>query len=175
MNGTRTGIILSGLAIVVGASLLGYGLSKRVEQTSSPSPSGPQETSTPSPEASPSPSPSPSPTPEPVPSAAPTARPPETAPVLLTIESVPALVASGTPMVVHWQVRGPAGTRGIATHLAVHFEGSVRVQSSQASSFEIPARFEATVTPTGTGTLTLTAEVTVDGQTLRAEQSVRVE
>lgn len=179
MTLTRTGVIVAGLAIVAGTSALGYGLSKRVERTSSVAPSPTTEAfvaqpveGTPVPEVA-APSPTPSPSPPPAVAPAETAR----VPVSLTIESVPASVTSGTPLIVHWKVQGPARTLKVSSRLAARYEGegSVRVQSSQISSSELPARFEATVTPTGSGLLTVTAEAVVNGQTLQAEQNLRVE
>lgn len=180
MNGTRTAVILIGLALVAGASGLGYWVSERIERASPPASAPSLDLAgTPAPEATVTPpaapaSLSPLSSPAPPPAAV---RSRETArvPVSLTIESVPASVTSGTPIVIHWQVHGPVAARKISTRLATHFEGGVHIQSSQVSSSKLPARFEATVTPVGSGTLTVAAHVTVNGQPLRAEQTLRVE
>lgn len=186
MTGKRTAVIVSGLAFVVGASALGYWLSKQVEQRSVlPSPAS-AEPSVPSPEESslasePSPTPTyqpaESPAVKPVESEARPGRPVESpdVPFSLTLESVPVSVPSGASTTVRWRVEGPAGERGTSTRLSAALNGVAEAAGPAFKTYPLPARFEATVRATGTGDLTVTAEAFVNGQSLRAAQRIRVE
>ncbi len=177
MNGTRRTVILVGLALVAGASVLGYWFGERVEDRSSPSPA-PTDTPTPSPEATQPPEESaPSPSSSPMRPATRARKPAENegVPLLLTLTSVPASVRSDTPFVVRWDVRGPSGSGGASTRVVARLNGATETAGPRSGSFQLPARFEATLRVTGTGELTIAAEAIVNGQTLHAERRVRTE
>lgn len=173
MDRTRTTILLSGIVLILGASALGYVLGDRVERAATPSPAASVEASPPASTAlAPALSPAATPSPPPPPAIRGAA---QVAPVTLTFEPVPATLASGTPLLVQWQIGGPAGTPGTATRLQAQLEDKTEVVSSDTSGpFALPARFAATVTPTGSALLRLHVEATVDGETLRAEQTLTV-
>lgn len=176
MTRTRTVVIVSGLALVVGASALGYWLSEQVEQRSTlPSPTS-EETPVPSPETS-SLEDEPSPTPTHQPAASPAVKPAESTdvPFSLILESVPASAPQGTSITVRWRVEGPAGTRGTSTRLSAALNGVAEAAGPKSLEYPLPARFEATVRATGTGDLFVTAEAFVNGQSLHANQRIRVE
>lgn len=176
MDQTRRTVILTGVGIVLGSAVLGYGAGLLVERLSGP----PLKYAT-TPSASPTTPAAPvAPTLEPVaaatsPSPAPSAPPTPLPPVQLTIESVPASARVGEPVVVRWQIRGPAGFTGASTRLVVTGERAPQVVSAAVTSFALPARYEVSVKITASGTLTLTAEAVVNGQVLRATQQLEVQ
>lgn len=191
MRAPRTVIILLGIAIILVASGLGYWLSLRVEHRATPPPGGPAGEGAASPAVVVEPTPSLSPAsaeaspfseasgdkpaglrPSPTPAArgAATATHPT-----LTLEALPAVIRSGTALRVRWTLRGPEGTRGTSTRLIAELPGADRQESAPITSFALPARFESTVVVTGRGTLRLVAEAVLDGNILRAQQTMRVE
>ncbi len=179
MNGSRATIILVTVAVVAGASVVGYWLGNLVESRVSTRPleapagslgdgaaeSSPAMSAMPSMPSLAVPSPSPSP------SAMPSIPPPAAAVVL---EPVLRPVRPGIPLVVRWRIDGPSGTLGASTRLVASLEGASEVVSPAVRSFSVPARFEATVTPAHAGMLTLTAEANLEGRVLRSHATLRV-
>lgn len=179
MDRTRASILLVALAVVAIASALGYWLGGRLEgsgrTTPAPSPTGaegplptivarPPERVSPASTAAPSPSPSPKPQ-----------QTHRAEPARLTLGSVPASVRSGVPLIIRWQVRGPAGMRGASTKVVATLSGASQTIGPEAANFPLPAAFEATVVPAGDGTLTLAVEATVGGQVLRATHRIDIQ
>lgn len=174
-------IFLTGLAILVGAAVAGYGLgvvverrpgllrTQTVQQALSP---------TASPTAAPSSS-SPSPKPYVAPRA--TTRPPapaRTAPTptapRIVFEWVPERVSPRESFNVRWSVEG-SGAKSASTRLKISGSGVASVAGESRSGFSLPARFDGTIGAADRGTLTITAEATVNGKTVTARRTVIVE
>lgn len=177
MNNTRLTVVLSGLAIIVVAAVVGYGLGTLVEKRAAPLSS--QETAAPLPTSSmPSPTPTASSTATPsfVPAAAPTGpdTPRAESELRIVLEPFPTVVQAGTSFRVRWQIHGPAGITETSTRLVVIPEDGTPVVGSASSSFSLPARFEATVSIPERGNVTVVAEALANGQALRTEQQVTV-
>ncbi|MDP3685386.1 MAG: hypothetical protein Q8R32_00975 [bacterium] len=174
MSRTRVTVVLSGLAIIVIAAIVGYGLGTLVEQrgirNASPTP---EATATPSP-VSPTPTASSTAAPRQVPAAAPTGpdTPQQQSEMRVVLEPLPEVVRAGAALLVRWRIHGPVGLSNIATRLSVVPEHGSPVVGASASAVSLPARFEATVTVPNRGNVTFVAEVFVNGQTVRAEQRV---
>ena len=176
MNNTRLTVVLSGLAIIVVAAVVGYGLGTLVEKRAAPSASQPTATPTPS-LPSPTPTASSTATPAFVPAGAPTG--PDTdsrtsAPRIL-LEPFPGVVQAGTSFRVRWQIQGLAGATGASTRLVVVPENGQEVIGKEASSFPLPGRFEATISIPDRGNVSVVAEALVQGQAIRAEQRMIVQ
>lgn len=175
MDRSKAVIFFGGSALIIGASALGYLLGERVERAATSTPTLPGEVS-PTPTVTPLASPLASPQPALFPTPTPAVRgaTPES-PVTLTIESVPATVPSGSPVIVGWRIAGPSLPQGTATWLQAKLEGQTEpVRSKIAGPFSLPARFTATVTPTGSATLHLQVAAKVAGEMLQAEQTLTV-
>lgn len=180
MERTQGFVVALGVLVIAGMTGIGYWLGNRIEQggaRSSPTPAAKEAASLTTPGVAATEIPAASPPvgqrgskPAPAPSPRP---PPAAAPVKLVLDQVPASVESGSTIAVRWSVQGPAGTRGSSTRLRVKLGGS-KFTSTEKTAFALPATFEATVKASGSGTLHLTVEATVNGETLRAEQTIEV-
>lgn len=177
MDRQRAVVTLIGVAVIGGASLLGYLLAVRVENRTPPAA---EISPSPSPEVvaqapvEPAPAETGAPTVQESATAAPAVVPAPVAPSL-TIESVPAVVRAGTPVVVRWSLRGPAGAIVTTMDVRAVLTGAREISMPVGGSLAVPARFEATVTPATRGTLRILVGATVAGERLLAEQRVLVE
>ncbi|TSC62702.1 MAG: hypothetical protein G01um1014106_598 [Parcubacteria group bacterium Gr01-1014_106] len=168
MNRTTLVVVLAGLAILVVAAAVGYGLGTLVETRFAASPS-PKLADVPAttPPAAQSPKAS---VPPRVPSGAPTGPEAPADGFRVVFHPLPSTVQVGLTFPVQWEVYGPLGAAGRAhTRLTVAPEHGEPGVGDWGPVTILPNAFEATVSIPEVGNALLIAEVFVDGQIVRAE------
>lgn len=174
MDRTRLVILLTGLAIIVVAAVVGYGLGTVVENrfaAASPTPQAPEMPVVP---VSPTPTQTPSIPPR-IPSGAPTGPDSPTAEGAFRVafHALPTTARAGVIFPVQWEVHGPAEIAGRATTRLVVIPDYGEQGVGDATFIEVfPTAFEATVTLPERGGALLVAEATIDGYTVRAEHRI---
>lgn len=173
MDRTRVVILLTGLAIIVVAAIVGYGLGTIVENRFAASPT-PQASEIPVVPVSPTPAPTPSIPPR-IPSGAPTGPDSPTAEGAFRVvfHALPSTARVGVTFPVQWEVYGPAEIAGRATTRLIVIPDDGEQGVGAATFVEgFPTAFEATVTLPERGGMLLIAEATVDGYIVRAEHRI---